>query len=127
MDYTGDTITPFPREDSELCPDIVLLDKKACAKNLAVYPVEGIHAAFEVVSPTTRERDYGLKVGAYARAGIPLYVIADPYDARLVVHHRPIDGQYAYRQMVPYGEKADVPGDLPFTIDTSTLPVDGER
>ncbi|GAA1917968.1 Uma2 family endonuclease [Streptantibioticus ferralitis] len=122
--YTGDTITPFPEENSELCPDIIILPKAEYEKNSAVYPAEVIEAAFEVVSPSTGSRDYGLKVGAYARAGIPLYIIADPYAAQLVVQHKPIDGEYAYRNIVPYGEKAEVPGDLPLAIDTSELPAD---
>ncbi|MGW7005190.1 Uma2 family endonuclease [Streptomyces sp. NPDC054933] len=122
--FGGDNITPFPEEDSELCLDITLMPKSEYERNLAVYPVDIIQGAFEVVSPTTRKRDYGLKVHAYARAGIPLYIIADPYAAQLVVHHKPIDGEYAYRQIVPYGERAEVPGDLPLTIDTSTLPAD---
>ncbi|GHF63802.1 hypothetical protein GCM10010218_51510 [Streptomyces mashuensis] len=127
LDYTGDTLTPFPEVDSELCPDIVVLPKAECDKNLAVYTVDLIHAAFEVVSPTTAKRDYGFKVQAYAQAGIPVYVIADPYDAQLVVHHKPFHGAYGYRQIVPYGEKAEIPGDLRLVIDTSSLPADAGR
>jgi Uma2 family endonuclease len=122
--FGGDNITPFPEYGAELCPDITLIPKSAYDKNLSVVPAEMIRAAFEVVSPSTRGRDYGLKVGAYARAGIPLYVIADPYTAVLTVHHDPVDGEYALRRIVRYGASVDVPGELPFTLDTSTLPVD---
>lgn len=122
--FGGDNITPFPAESSELCPDITLIPRAEYEKNASVYPVEVIHAAFEVVSPSTRERDYGLKVGAYARAGIPVYVIADPYAAELVVYRGPIDGRYAHRDIVRYGEKVDVPGDIHFTLDTSSLPAE---
>lgn len=122
--FGGDNITPFPDDDAELCPDIILIPRNEYEKNLSTYPVDVIHAVFEIVSPSTRKRAYGLKVGAYARAGIPLYVIADPYTAQLTIHHKPVDGEYGYRQIVHYGETVDIPGDLPFTLDTSKLPVD---
>lgn len=123
MWFAGDNVTPFPGA-SELCPDIILLPRAEYEKNSAVYPVEVIEAAFEVVSPATRARDYGLKVDAYAEAGIPVYVIADPYAARLTVHWDPAGGEYANRRRVAYGDTVDVPGKLPFTLDTAMLPAE---
>lgn len=124
MWYTGDTITPFPNEDSELCPDIIVLPKVEVDKNGSVYPAELLEIAFEVVSPTSRSRDYEMKPAAYARAGIPVYVIADPYEAQLVVHWDPRGSEYGNRRTFRYGDTAEIPGSVPLTIDTSALPAD---
>jgi Uma2 family endonuclease len=83
-----------------------------------------LEVAFEVVSPTSRIRDYEMKPAAYAQAGIPVYVIADPYDAQLVVFSDPHGREYASRRAYRYGEQAEIPGSFPLTIDTSELQAD---
>lgn len=123
MDVTGDTITPFPREDSELCPDLIVLPRAEVERNDAVYEASVIEIAFEVVSPTSRARDYELKPRAYAGACIPVYVIADPYRGQLVVHSHPRETEYGNRRAHAYGEVVRVPGAVPLTVDTTPLPV----
>lgn len=43
-------------------------------------------AAEEVLSPSTRHRDRGIKLEAYRDAGVPEYWLVDPKARRVVVH-----------------------------------------
>ena len=46
----------------------------------------------EVLSPSTRERDLGVKVHLYARFGVPEYWIVDPEVETLIIYHLTSDG-----------------------------------
>ncbi|CAL9503345.1 hypothetical protein SUDANB70_03495 [Streptomyces sp. enrichment culture] len=65
--------------------------------------------------------DYGPKKAAYATAGIPLYVIADPYLGRCFVYTDPKNGDYVTRTRVDFGDDIDLTG----TVADLTLPTDG--
>jgi Uma2 family endonuclease len=124
LSYTGDSITPFPAEDSDLCPDIAFVPASESDKNLAVFAAEIVEVAIEVVSPSTARRDYDLKPGVYGRAGIPIYLIADPYRAELVIYSLPGGDGYLSKLVVPYGKTATIPTEPPMTLDTSVLPTE---
>lgn len=124
LSFTGDSITPFAAEDSELCPDLAFVPKAETDKNAAVFAAELIELAIEVVSPTTARRDYDLKPGVYGRAGIPVYLIADPYRAELTIYSRPGGDGYRSKLVVSYGEVATIPTEPAMTLDTSSLPAE---
>jgi Uma2 family endonuclease len=80
-------------------PDPVLLDPPALV--------------VEVLSPGTRRNDLGVKLHAYARAGLPWYWVVDPAATHLRVFERVGD---------TFAERASVVGDEPFTA-TQPFPV----
>src|SRR5690606_9266691 len=89
-------------------------------------PTEG---AVEIVSPGSVRRDYEEKAGFYAVAGIPLYLIFDPYRAVCVRMGSPEAGAYLRREERPYGGEVVLPSSLRsslggLTVDTARLPVD---
>ncbi len=45
-----------------------------------VCPAEDLVLVGEVVSPSTRFKDYGIKRQRYAEAGVPFYLVVDPRD-----------------------------------------------
>ncbi|MCI4082014.1 Uma2 family endonuclease [Streptomyces sp. MMS21 TC-5] len=74
-----------------------------------------VHLVAEVVSPDadSRDRDRDRKRRAYARAGIPVYVIIDDYRARgsVTVLSDPVpdEARYASETTVAYGTAVAVP------------------
>lgn len=77
--------------------------------DLAVVPATAgwhAHAAGALlvieVSMSSLALDLGAKAAAYARAGVPDYWVLDLEGRRLVVHRRPVQGQY--RDVVSMGE-----------------------
>jgi len=70
--------------------------------------------AVEVLSPSTRLRDLGLKRRAYEDAGLPWYWVVDPDDPALAVHEL-VDGRFVERAAA----RCDEPyrGDRPFPVE----------
>lgn len=124
--YASDVLTPFEPKVHEYCPDLVVIPKAEYDRNISVCKPEWIEFVFEVVSPTTRDFDYGIKVETYARADIAEYVIFDPYTRMATRFAQPKDGEYRLRQIVRYGEPVELELPYPVVIETANLPVDPE-
>lgn len=62
-------------------------------------------AIVETLSPSNRSYDEDVKLGAYARAGLPEYVIVDPGARRLLHYRLAQPGRYAEPET--YGEHDD--------------------
>ncbi|CAM5449906.1 Uma2 family endonuclease [Kitasatospora aureofaciens] len=75
----------------------------------------GVPMVVETVSPgaEARKRDHVLKRRAYARAGVPVYVIIDDYDdggtVTVLTSPDPERGVYASSTRIPYGKEAVIP------------------
>lgn len=74
------------------------------------------------ISDTTAKFDLGTKADIYARSGIAEYWVAD-VNAR-VVHqmHSPIDGTYAVRRRIPFGETIPAATVDGLVVETVRLP-----
>lgn len=94
------------------------------ARNDEICDPQWIEFMLEVVSPETRDFDYGIKVEVYARAEIAEYVIFDPYTRMVTRYAQPKDGEYRLRQVVHYGEPVELELPYPIVIETADLPVD---
>jgi Uma2 family endonuclease len=122
--YGSDVLTPFEIEENEYCPDIAVVPRIEAERNGSICKPEWIEFVFEVVSPTTRAFDYGIKADVYARAGIAEYVIFDPYTREATRLARPSHGKYALREVVEYGKPVRIEEPFPIVIETTDLPVD---
>jgi Putative restriction endonuclease len=99
-------------------PDLVIapldLDEIPDEEGFGV-DASGVGGVFEVVSPgrEARLRDRERKRRAYARAGIPLYVIVDDFDGdgsvTVLTAPNPDKAGYADEHRVPYGTDAVIP------------------
>ncbi len=61
---------------------------------------------FEVVSPSSRRLDYGIKNGIYSQNGVREYWIVDPVKERVTVYHYEEDVApviYTFEQDIPVG------------------------
>ncbi|MFD9724124.1 Uma2 family endonuclease [Streptomyces sp. NPDC059072] len=89
------------------------------------YSPDLIELAVEVVSPSSVHNDYEVKDRAYARRGIPHYLIFDPYKAHCVTLWNPGPDGYLGRDTIRYGGTVVVETGIgKVTIETSDLPVD---
>ncbi|CDR07293.1 Uma2 family endonuclease [Streptomyces iranensis] len=99
-------------------PDLFIapedLDEIPDEEDLGV-DASGVQAVFEVVSPgrEAQSRDRERKRRAYARAGIPLYVLIDDFDGDgtvvILTAPDPDKAVYADEHRVPYGTDAVIP------------------
>ncbi|MFB6694750.1 Uma2 family endonuclease [Streptomyces virginiae] len=122
--FMSDVAVPFDG-DNEFCPDLALAPAVEVARNLSAYSPDLIELAVEVVSPGSVRNDYEVKDRAYARRGIPHYLIFDPYRAHCVTLWNPGQDGYRGRDTIPYGGEVTVEAGIgKLVIDTSGLPVD---
>ncbi|MBH1936771.1 Uma2 family endonuclease [Streptomyces sp. AV19] len=95
----SDVIVNFPGE-TERCPDVAIVEAGAQEP----YSHEDLLAAIEVVSSKHDKNDYVIKTEQYARFGVPMYLIIDPFRGECDLLTRPMDGTYATRELSKYGD-----------------------
>lgn len=61
-----------------------------------------------MVSRKTADNDYGPKKDAYAAAGVPVYLIVDPYSGEWHLHTLPKDGKYHGSVCFDFGIEIDL-------------------
>ncbi|SCF69838.1 Putative restriction endonuclease [Streptomyces sp. DconLS] len=69
---------------------------------------EDVDFVAEVISKGTAHNDYGPKKAAYALAGVPVYLIANPYQGMCHVYTEPKEDSYACELRVNYGTDVDM-------------------
>ncbi|WP_030855666.1 Uma2 family endonuclease [Streptomyces sp. NRRL F-4474] len=122
--FLSDVAIPFDGEN-EFCPDLAVVPAVEADRNLSAYPPDLVELAVEVVSRGSIRNDYEVKDRAYARRGIPHYLIFDPYKAHCVTLWNPGPDGYRGRDTIPYGGEVTVETGIgKLVIDTSGLPVD---
>ncbi|MFJ3985279.1 Uma2 family endonuclease [Streptomyces fungicidicus] len=80
-------------------PDVVALGKAIG---------QGAEFVAEVISRETAGNDYGPKKDAYAAAGVPVYLIVDPYTGEWHLHTLPEDGKYHGSVCFGFGIEIDL-------------------
>ncbi|HXR69837.1 Uma2 family endonuclease [Actinocrinis sp.] len=122
--FVYDVLIPFEPKVHEFCPDLAIVPRANLRPSTSMCKPEWVEFVIEVIAPTTRDFDYGAKVAVYAKAGIPEYVIFDPYSCSATRYAQPRDGDYALRQLVRYGEPVKL--ELPYSVvlETAQLPAE---
>ncbi|WAX79434.1 Uma2 family endonuclease [Streptomyces sp. KMM 9044] len=121
----SDVRIDFPGHENGLCPDVAVLRASAEKDDEGRWRYEDVECVFEVISEGTAANDYGPKKAAYATAGLPLYVIADPYQGRCYVYTDPKNGDYVTRTRVDFGDTVDLTGTVAdLTLGTDDFPRD---
>lgn len=116
-----------PWWDQRRDPDLVVWEGDE--DDRAPYDASLISLAVEIVSPSSVENDYVVKPHAYAAAGIPAYLVLDPYTRTWTLFGEPAPGaeagtaEYRLRAEGRYGETVAVDtGAARYLLDTSRLP-----
>ncbi|MFC4376657.1 Uma2 family endonuclease [Nocardia halotolerans] len=79
-----------------------------------------------VVEVTSRDQDTDRRVRreeprAYARTGIPVYLLIDREKGCVVVRSDPVDGEYERMMIQPFGAEVEIPAPVGVTLDTEPL------
>ncbi|MGI8330222.1 Uma2 family endonuclease [Actinomadura scrupuli] len=109
--------------EERFVPDLVLCPEDKSPDGDWLLPPEHTILVVEVVSASSRNDDYKSKEESYAKNGIPMYLIVDPFLARLTLCTEPSDRGYRMVHSVDVGEKLDLPEPLGITLDTATAPI----
>ncbi|WP_345677310.1 Uma2 family endonuclease [Yinghuangia aomiensis] len=108
-------------------PDLFVIDytRLADEANGYVQDVSGVLLFVEVTSPATRRTDLGIgdpgKPGAYAAAGVPLYLVVDRAKARVLLFSQPTERVYPEPTEYEIGEAVWLPSPFSCTIDTEFM------
>ncbi|MGW6741882.1 Uma2 family endonuclease [Streptomyces sp. NPDC055025] len=113
----------FPGYLNGFCPDVVKLRADAEQDARGRWSFDDVEFIAEVISKRTAVNDYGPKKDAYARAEVPVYLIADPYTGRCHLYTQPKDGEYVSELTVAFGAEIELTGtDLELTLKTDKFP-----
>ncbi|MFF9511903.1 Uma2 family endonuclease [Streptomyces sp. NPDC014724] len=122
---TSDVRFDFPGRLNGLAPDVVALAKGAAHDAKGRYRYQDIEFVAEVISKDTAANDYGPKKATYAAAGVPVYVIADPYTGTWHLHALPKDDEYRSVLSLDFGTPIDLTDTVVgLTLRTDTFPRD---
>ncbi|MFD0396504.1 Uma2 family endonuclease [Kitasatospora sp. NPDC127121] len=98
-------VTDVPAGAPDLIPDLTVTAPGAEPDGRGRYAGRDVEAVLEVARPHLAEAAL-----AYARSGIPLYVVVDPAAAACTVHTAPsADGGYREAERVPFGNDLFLP------------------
>ncbi|MFF2544244.1 Uma2 family endonuclease [Kitasatospora sp. NPDC058063] len=101
----GSGSVPVPEPGTVLAPDLAVLARDAVRGGRGRFAAAGVEAVLEVARPGLAEA-----ARAYARSGVPLYVVVDPVAAVCTVHTAPSpEGVYREAERVPFGNDLFLP------------------
>ncbi|MFF3839842.1 Uma2 family endonuclease [Streptomyces sp. NPDC001930] len=118
--YTGIGLrVPGRGPDGRLVPDLTLAPKGSFRNELVWHAPDPVLLVAEVTSPSTARRDRVQKIRAYARGGIPLYLLIDREAGEAVVCSGPSGDDYGHKSVHKLGTQVPLPAPLGFTLDTA--------
>ena len=104
----SDVRIDFPGHGNGLCPDVAKLGDTAEKDGAGRWRCHDVEFVAEVISKGTGPNDYGPKLRAYATAGVPVYLIADPYTAKCHLYTEPQGADYERELTVAFGQPVDM-------------------
>ncbi|WP_055711666.1 Uma2 family endonuclease [Streptomyces torulosus] len=121
----SDVRIDFPGNLNGFACDVAALAARSVTDAKGRWRYQDIEFVAEVISQGTAANDYGPKKLAYAVAGVPVYLIADPYQGRCHVYTQPKDGDYATVTKIPFGDDVDLTRTVVgLTLKTDEFPRD---
>ncbi|MGW3654371.1 Uma2 family endonuclease [Streptomyces sp. NPDC005151] len=121
----SDVRVDFPGHLNGFAADVLALREDAAKDGKGNWLFSGVEFVAEVISKGTATNDYGPKKDAYAAAGVPVYLIADPYSGECHVFRNATNGVYGSKLTVLFGTDIDLT-DTPvgITLRTDEFPRD---
>jgi len=121
VDTSGGIVLEPDRE--EYRPDLQVAPSSAWLREGGTGPSPSeVKLVVEVASPNeyARVRDRGRKYAAYARAGLPLYLLIDRYDhdGIATLYSNPYTDIYLDAHKAPFGETLTLPKPFDVVVDT---------
>ncbi|AOR33658.1 hypothetical protein BFF78_23640 [Streptomyces fodineus] len=121
----SDVRIDFPGHLNGFACDVAGLAERSVKDSKGRWRYQDVEFVAEVISKDTAANDYGPKKAAYATAGVPVYLIADPYQAKCHLYTQPKDGEYVSELTVTFGADIDMTTTpLGLTLKTDEFPRD---
>ena len=121
----SDVRIDYPGYLNGFATDVTLIAEGAAKDSKGRWHYRDVVFAAEVISKRTGANDYGSKKTTYAEAGVPVYLIADPYTGRCHVFTEPKDGDYLTELTVSFGKELDLTDTVVgLTLRTDEFPRD---
>ncbi|MER6104171.1 Uma2 family endonuclease [Streptomyces sp. NPDC001832] len=121
----SDVRIDFPGRLNGFVSDVVALAEDATKDSKGRWRYQDIEFVAEVISKDTAANDYGAKKAAYATAGVPVYVIVDPYTGTWHLHTLPKNDEYRSVLSLDFGTPIDLTATLVgLTLETGEFPRD---
>ncbi|MGY1452563.1 Uma2 family endonuclease [Streptomyces sp. SS8] len=104
-----------------LRPDVSVAGPSYRGTRLKQFPADELLLVAEVVSESNPENDLDRKVGKYAVAGIPYYLVVNPVKGVCLLHSEPVGERYRAVRESEFGEPVPVGEPIGTVLDTTTL------
>ncbi|WP_255306076.1 Uma2 family endonuclease [Streptomyces sp. Wb2n-11] len=108
----SDVRIDFPGHLNGFASDVVALADGAAKNAEGRWRYEDIEFVAEVISKDTAPNDYGPKKAAYAAAGVPVCLVADPYTGQCHLYTLPKGDEYRGELTLDFGDPVDLTGTL---------------
>lgn len=105
-------------------PDLCVVPRAALREGRRVQAAEA-ELVVEITSRSNANHDRVSKVNGYAKAGVPLYLLLDPWHSgrpTATLYGEPSGGTYRVLATVQYGEGLRLPAPFDIDLDTELLP-----
>ncbi|MEU1664521.1 Uma2 family endonuclease [Streptomyces sparsogenes] len=121
----SDVRIDYPGYLNGFASDVTLIAEGAGKDSNGNPRYQDVEFVAEVISRRTSANDYGPKKMTYATAGVPVYLIADPYTGRCRLFTHPKDGEYRAEMTVDFGSELDLTDTVVgMTLKTDEFPRD---
>ncbi|MFE4408802.1 Uma2 family endonuclease [Streptomyces sp. NPDC056821] len=121
----SDVRIDYPGHLNGFASDVVALAESARKDEKGHWRPGDVELVAEVISQGTARNDHGPKKDAFAAAGVPVYLIVDPYTGTWHLHTLPKDGEYRGVLSLDFGDEIDL-NDTPvgLVLKTDEFPRD---
>ncbi|MEV5198899.1 Uma2 family endonuclease [Streptomyces sp. NPDC053720] len=121
----SDVRIDFPGLLNGFASDVVALTEGAAEDADGQCHYRDIEFVAEVISKSTAANDYGSKKATYATAGVPVYLIVDPYTGTWHLHTLPKEDEYRSVLSLDFGTPVDLTSTVVgLTLGTGDFPRD---
>ncbi|MER5868991.1 Uma2 family endonuclease [Streptomyces sp. NPDC002044] len=106
-------------------PDLAVVPRDVVQCKGNSVPADAAELVVEITSKWNASNDRVAKLAGYAAAGVPLYLLIDPYVSGSPTVHLygdPQDGTYRLLSVAKFGDPVRLPGPFDLTLDTSLFP-----
>lgn len=104
----SDVRIDYPGHLNGIAADVTAIREGADEDENGRFRPEDVEFVAEVISKRTASNDYGPKKDVYAAAGVPVFLIVDPYTGEWHLHTMPQDGKYHGNVSFDFGVDIDL-------------------
>ncbi|MFB7227882.1 Uma2 family endonuclease [Streptomyces fimicarius] len=104
----SDVRVDFPGHLNGFASDVLALASDAVKGEDGRWRYQDVEFVAEVISKGTAVNDYGVKKAVYATAGVPVYLIVDPYTGTWHLHTLPKEDEYRSVLSLDFGTPVDL-------------------